>query len=219
MANVNGSTIVAERLDHAAALEPLEKQPIRGEDGLTAEPMHSTGVPDQHHEPSPTAWGMDSTGWVAVAALLTILLLVWRRADKGIAGVLDTRIATIRTQLDEAKRLRAEAEALKAEYALKAQQAEAEAAAMREHAHAEAAAIVAKAEADAQELTSRRAKMAEDRIAAAERQAIAEVRAKAADAAAKAAASLIAERLGAEGDRTLIDRTIAGLGAGLGRPH
>jgi len=86
---------------------------------------------------------------------------------------------------------------------------------MREHAHAEAAAIVAKAEADAEELTKRRAKMAEDRIAAAERQAIAEVRAKAADAAAKAAATLIADQLGADGDRALIDRTIAG----LGRPH
>lgn len=215
MANANGSSIVAERLDHAAALEPLEKQPIRGADGLPAEPLHGTAVADEHHQPSPTAWGMDSTGWVAVAALLTILLLVWRRAHKGIGGALDARIATIRSQLDEAKRLRAEAEALKAEYATKATEAEAEAAAMREHAHAEAAAIVAKAEADAEELTTRRARMAEDRIAAAERQAIAEVRAKAADAAAKAAAVLIADRLGAEGDRALIDRTITG----LGRPH
>ncbi|MFV0624998.1 hypothetical protein ACBY01_13450 [Sphingomonas sp. ac-8] len=219
MANANGSSIVAERLDHAAALEPLEKTPIRGRDGLPAEPLHGTAVADEHHAVSPTAWGMDSTGWVAVAALLTILLLVWRRAHKGIAGTLDARIATIRSQLDEAKRLRAEAEALKAEYASKATEAEAEAAAMREHAHAEAAAIVAKAEADAEELTQRRARMAEDRIAAAERQAIAEVRAKAADAATKAAAVLIADRLDSQGDRALIDRTIAGLGTGASRPH
>lgn len=211
MANGHGTGAVTQRLEHATSLEGLEKQPIRDEDGLPAE-AHGTGVADEHHVASPTAWGLDSTGWVAVAALVTILILLWRKAHKGIAGALDARIATIRTQLDEAKRLRAEAEALKAEYAGKAQAADAEAAAMREHAHAEAAAIVAKAEADAEDLTRRRAQMAEDRIAAAERQAIADVRAKAADAAAKAAATIIAERLGADGDRVLVDRTISGLG-------
>ena len=54
--------------------------------------------------------------------------------------------------------------------------------------------------------------MAEDKIAAAERTALAEVRAKAADAAAKAAGALIAGKLSADGDRLLVDRTIAGLG-------
>lgn len=212
MAETNGSAGVAYNLDHATQLEPLEKTPIRGEDGLSHELTNTVGAGEEHHAPSPTAWGMDSTGWVAVAALVTILLLLWRKAHKGIAGALDGRIALIRSQLDEAKRLRAEAEALKAEYAGRATQAEADAAAMREHAHAEAAAIVAKAQADAEELTQRRARMAEDRIAAAERQAIAEVRAKAADVAARAAATLIAEQLGPQGDRALVDRTISGLG-------
>jgi len=54
--------------------------------------------------------------------------------------------------------------------------------------------------------------MAEDKIAAAERTAIAEVRAKAADAAAKAAAALIAERNDPESDKTLVDKAIAALG-------
>jgi F-type H+-transporting ATPase subunit b len=54
--------------------------------------------------------------------------------------------------------------------------------------------------------------MAEDKIAAAERAAIAEVRARAADAAARAAGLLIAEHHDAAADRTMIDRTIAGLG-------
>ena len=72
--------------------------------------------------------------------------------------------------------------------------------------------IIAKAKADAEELMERRAKMAEDKIAAAERDAIAEVRARAADAAAKAAGLLIAEQHDAEADRTMIDRSISGLG-------
>ena len=54
--------------------------------------------------------------------------------------------------------------------------------------------------------------MAEDKIAAAERAAIAEVRARAADAAAAAAGAIIAEKHGAEADKQLVDQTIAGLG-------
>ena len=80
------------------------------------------------------------------------------------------------------------------------------------HAEAEAQALIAKANVDAAELVERRAKMAEDKIAAAERAALAEVRAKTANAAASAAAMLIAARHGADADKALVDRTIAGLG-------
>jgi len=82
---------------------------------------------------------------------------------------------------------------------------------MKAHAHHEAAAIIAKAKAGAEDLMTRRAKMAEDKIAAAERAAIAEVRARAADAAAKAAGILIAEHHDAAADRMMIDRSISGL--------
>ena len=63
-----------------------------------------------------------------------------------------------------------------------------------------------------QELMARRTKRAEDKIAAAERAAIAEVRALAAETASKAAALVIAEKLDADADRAMIDRSIAGLG-------
>ena len=53
--------------------------------------------------------------------------------------------------------------------------------------------------------------MAEDKIAAAERHAIDEVRARAASAAAAAAASLISEEMDAGTDKALVDRTIEGL--------
>jgi F-type H+-transporting ATPase subunit b len=83
---------------------------------------------------------------------------------------------------------------------------------MLAHADEEAKAVLAKAEADAQELTQRRAKMAEDKIAAAERSAVQAIRAKAAEAATQAAAALLAEKHGAEADKALVNRTIAGLG-------
>lgn len=183
------------------------------------------GLPDtgtkaltiEHHGPSeehpdPSVFGLDATVWVSIAMAAFIAILVWKKVPGAIAGMLDKQIAAIRTRLDEAKQLRAEAEALRDEYARKIAGIEAEAAAMVAHADEEAKAVLAKAEADAVDLTARRAKMAEDKIGAAERAAIASIRARAADAAAKAAAAIIAEKHGAAADKALVDKTIAGLG-------
>src|SRR3546814_16204095 len=77
---------------------------------------------------------------------------------------------------------------------------------------AEARALLAKAEADADDLMTRRAAMAEDKIAAAERQAVADVRAHAAEAATDAAGAIIAQQHGARPDKTPIDRKSVGWG-------
>ena len=165
------------------------------------------------HAPDPTLFGvLDATVWVSIAMAVFIAILVWKKVPGLITRGLDNQIAAIRTRLDEARALRAEAEALRDEYAKKIAGAEAEAQAMLDHAEQEAAGVLKKAEADAKELTKRRSKMAEDKIAAAERAAIAEVRAKAAEAATRAAATIIAEKHGAEADKALVDKTIAGLG-------
>ena len=82
---------------------------------------------------------------------------------------------------------------------------------MLDHARHEAEAIVAKAEADTTETIARREKMAEDKIAAAERGAVAELRAKAADAAAVAARGLIARNHGADADKALVDQAIGSI--------
>jgi F-type H+-transporting ATPase subunit b len=179
-------------------------------DGLQG---HTTAPGAVHHvaDPVDNVLGLTSTGWVAVAALVVIALMLWKKVPGMIGKMLDTRIAGIRTQLDEAKALRAEAEAIRAEYEGRAKTAHVEAEAMKAHAHIEAAAIIAKAKAGAEDLMARRAKMAEDKIAAAERAAIAEVRARAADAAAKAAGILIAEHHDAAADRMMVDRSISGL--------
>ena len=172
---------------------------------------HTTAPGGVEHVVDPTALGINSTGWVAIAMIVVLVLMVWKKVPGMIGRMLDARIAGIRTQLDEATALRAEAEAVRVEYEAKAKTAHVEAEAMKAHAHHEAAAIIAKAKAGAEDLMNRRAKMAEDKIAAAERAAVAEVRARAADAAAKAAGILIAEHHDAAADRMMVDRSISGL--------
>ncbi len=164
------------------------------------------------HQVDPKALGFDATMLVGLAMLIVVLAMLWKKVPGAIGKSLDAKIAAIRAQLDEAAALRAEAEQLKAEYEAKSRAAEADAAAMVERARHEAEAIRIKAEADAQALVERRTRMAEDKIAAAERTAIAEVRAKAAAAAAAAAATLIAQQHDAQADRAMVDQTIAGLG-------
>jgi F-type H+-transporting ATPase subunit b len=158
-----------------------------------------------------TAFGINPGGFVALSMIVVLAILFVKGGFRAIGSSLDKKIASIRAQLDEATKLRAEAEALKAEYQAKAAAAEGEAKAIVEHAQHEAEAILAKAKVDTETLIARRQRMAEDKIAAAERAAISEVRAKAASAAAAAAASLIAEKHGAESDKSLVDKTIAGL--------
>jgi len=202
VANHNSATVAAN-LANAAD----------GEGMHTTAPAGTAALDDPStHHAEPSALGLDATAWVALAMAVVIAILLWKRVPAAIGAALDRKIAAIRAQLDEAGRLRAEAEALRAEYEAKAAGAEQEAASMRERAQIEADAILAKARTDAEALIERRTRMAEEGIAAAERTAVAEVRARAAEAASAAAARLIAERNDAAADRALVDRTIAGLG-------
>src|SRR3546814_19199208 len=97
--------------------------------------------------------------------------MLWKKVPAAIGKALDKKIAGIREQLDEAAKLRAEAEALKAEYEARAAAAGAEAATMLERARHEAEGIVAQAKADSAPLIERRARMAGDKIGAAQRAA------------------------------------------------
>ena len=163
----------------------------------------------EHAEP--TAFGIAPGGYVALAMIVVILIMLWAGVPRIIAGMLDQRIAGIRQQLDEAKALRAEAEALRDEYARKAAAAEGDIAAMRASAERNAAEIVEKAKADAAAMIARHQSAAAEKIAAAERGAVAELRAKAASAAATAARQLIADKHGEDADRKLADQIISGI--------
>ncbi len=159
----------------------------------------------------PELWGMAPYQVVAWAMLLLILIAIWKKVPGMIVGGLDNRIAAIRDQLDEAKKLRAEAETLRNEYSAKIANAEKDAEAMLAHARNEAGAILQRAETEGQAMIERRQRMAEDKIASAERSAIEEVRARAAGAATAASRRLIAAEHNEAADRKLADELIAGL--------
>ena len=156
----------------------------------------------------PTAFSLNPGGWVALAVLVVFALLAWKKVHHAIGRALDSKIALIRDQLAEAEALRKEAEALKAEYEAKSASADKDRDALLERARHEAQEIVAKAKSDSEALIERRTRMAEDKIAAEERAAVAQLRAAAADAATKAAARIIAERHDASTDAKLVDQAI-----------
>jgi len=164
----------------------------------------------EHAEPM--ALGLASASWI-VAASMTVLIVVglYLKVPKMITGMLDKKIEGIKHMLDEAALLRKEAEALKAEYEKKVADATRLAAEFRTAAEHEAQMIIDKAKADATDLVARREKMAEEKIAAAERNAIEELRARAAEAASIAARGLIRRNHTAQADKTLVDQAISGL--------
>jgi F-type H+-transporting ATPase subunit b len=156
----------------------------------------------------PTFLGINPGGWVSLAILVVFIILIWKKVPGAVGRALDSKIALIRDQLAEAEALRKEAEALKAEYEAKAAAIDKDREALLERAHHEAQEIVEKAKKDSEALIERRTRMAEDKIAAEERTAVEQLRATAAEAAAKAAARIIADRHDASTDAKLIDQAI-----------
>jgi F-type H+-transporting ATPase subunit b len=133
----------------------------------------------------------DAEFWVAASFFIFIGILVYVGVHKKIAEALDHRRDRIKAELDEARRLREEAQALLAHYRQKQKEAEGEAAAILTSAKADAERMTLEAEAKMSEFVARRTKMAEAKIAQAESQALADVRAAAADAAVTAAERIL----------------------------
>src|SRR6267143_67933 len=102
--------------------------------------------------------------WVAVAFVIFIGILVYMGVPKMLIGALDDRAKRVQAELDEARRLKEEAQKLLAEYQGKQRQAETEAAAIIEGAKAEAERIAAEAKVKMEEFVGRRTKMAETKI-------------------------------------------------------
>ncbi len=156
----------------------------------------------------------DSRNWVGIAFVL-FFLLFGRKLWGALAGLLDARAEAVRKELAEAAALRREAEALLADAKQRREAALADAKALIAGARAEAERLTAAAAAEAEASARRREQMALDRIAAAEKAAVDDVRMTAADIATVAARSVIADGLGAADDQRLIDTAIAGLPAAL----
>jgi F-type H+-transporting ATPase subunit b len=153
--------------------------------------------------------------WVAVAFVIFVALL-WRLgAHRSLLEALDDRSRRIAAELEEARRLREEAQALLEEYRRKAKEAESEAAAILELASSEAAEIASEAKKRMEEFVARRTKMAEAKIAQAETQALADVRAAAADAAVKAAEKILADTVKGKTAESLLETAIQDVKARL----
>jgi F-type H+-transporting ATPase subunit b len=149
--------------------------------------------------------------YVAVGFVIVIGILLWVGVPKMVATVLDARAAAIKGELDEARRLREEAQALLAGYKQKAAGAEREAASIVTEAKAEAERFAVDARAALTLQIERRAQVAQDKIAQAEAAAVAEIRRLAADAAATAAETLIAARMDESKAAALISDSIKSL--------
>jgi F-type H+-transporting ATPase subunit b len=150
----------------------------------------------------------DATFWALVSLILFLGLLVYMKVPGMITAALDKRAEAVRKELDEARRLREEAQALLAEYQRKGREAETEAEEIIDQAKREAAALTSEASGRLEEYVASRTKLAEQKIAQAEAQALQEVRALSADVAIAAAEKILGAKVKGTTADTLIARSI-----------
>jgi F-type H+-transporting ATPase subunit b len=153
--------------------------------------------------------------WVAIAFLIFVGILVKLGVPDLLFKTLDDRSARIKAELDEAVRLRKEAEGVLAEYRRRQGEAEKTAEAIILNARAEADRMAAEAQIKAEEFIVRRTKMAENKIAQAEAQALADVRAAAADVAIAAAEAMLVQTTRGDVAEALVAQSIGDLRAKL----
>lgn len=154
----------------------------------------------------------DHHTWEYVGFLIVVGLLVWKGVPGMVGKMLDQRAAVISAELEEAKRLRAEAAALLADYQKRAAGAETEAASIVADAKAEAARFAEESRTALKTQIERREAAARDKIAQAEAAALNEIRALAADAAVSGAQKLILAKLDEKRASGLISDSIKSLG-------
>lgn len=154
--------------------------------------------------------------WVLAALVIFFGLLVVLKVLPGaLFGALDGYAAKIQAELDEAQKLREEAQALLAEVKAQREDAERQAAAMLEAAKADAIRLEAEAKEKLEEQIKRRAELAERKIAQAEAQAAADVKAAAVDLAAQAAEAVLLARVASGASDALVDAAIGQIGGKL----
>ena len=131
--------------------------------------------------------------WVAIAFVILMALFAYLGIHRTVLKALDHRAERIKAELDDARRLKDEAAKLLAEYKNKRASAEREAAEIISSAQADAQRIAAEAKTKIEDFVARRTKTAESKIALAEAQAVADVRAAAANAAVAAASNILSQ--------------------------
>jgi len=152
----------------------------------------------------------DPEFWVLLAVVV-FAIVVWKPARRAVVGTLDERAMRIRGELEEARKLRDEAEQLLADYRQKEREAAADAQAIIAHARDEAERIAAQSARDLQQSLERRQRLAEERIAQAEAKALDEIRTAAVDVAIAAAREVIVSELDERRGAAMLDAAIAAL--------
>ncbi len=157
----------------------------------------------------------DPTFWVAIAFLLFVAVLVYVKVPGIIAKQLDNRAERIKNELDEAQKLREDAQAMFADYQRRQRDALATAEEIVAKAKEDADIIRKESEAELQATLTRRQEMAEAKIHQAEEKALAEVQSLAVDVAVAAAEKLMKDNIKAKEGGALIDQSIKDLGSQL----
>jgi F-type H+-transporting ATPase subunit b len=147
--------------------------------------------------------------WVAVAFVILMALFIYVGVPKTVLKTLDHRADRIKAELDDARRLKDEAAKVLADYKARRATAEKEAADIVASAKAEAERIAAEAKTKMEDFVARRTKTAEGKIALAEAQALADVRAAAADAAVAAASTILSQTVKGRVADDLLSKGIA----------
>jgi F-type H+-transporting ATPase subunit b len=147
--------------------------------------------------------------WVGVSFILFLALLAYLKVPGMVAKALDDRAAGIQKELDEARRLREEAQTILADYERKKNEAAADAEKIIAQAKHEAESYAKEARVKMQEQIARRTRLAEQKIAQAEASAIKDVRSRAADIAIEAATAIIGSEVKGAKSASLIDESIS----------
>jgi F-type H+-transporting ATPase subunit b len=153
--------------------------------------------------------------WVLVSFVLFVALLVYYKIPNKIAKALDDRADRIQAELTEARRLREEAQSILADYQRKRRDAEKEADDIIAMARREAQFYAEESRKALSESLQRRVKLAEEKIARAQDQAVLEIRSRSVDAAAAAAEAIIARELKGQSAEDLVTKTIKEVSAKL----
>lgn len=164
------------------------------------------------------SFGFDATTgatiWATIALVIFIGIVIYAGVHKLVAKTLDDRIKKIETDLAEAEQLRKEAKALLDDYARRREEAEKEAQSIVDAAREEAFRLTAEAKDSLEAMVIRREKSVNAKIAQAEAQAIAEVRARSADLAVEAARVVLTRQMAKKGD-AMIAQSIKDVAAKL----
>src|ERR1043166_9156524 len=153
--------------------------------------------------------------WVAIAFVILMAVFVWLGVHRTVLTALDHRAQRIKAELDDARRLKEEAAKLLADYQARRASAGREAREIVTNARSEAERIAAEAKTRMEDFVARRTKTAENKIALAEAQALADVRAAAAEAAVAAASTVLSQSVKGSVAENLLAKGIAEVKAKL----